>query len=132
MLFSSLILLTIGALFGNLWLRIDVFRKTGWMPFTSGDIAVSGAIVGAILLFTYLGFILSNRLVGPIFRLVREATKVAEGKKNVVPVTFRKNDHFHELADVYNKIVIRLADAEKRAAKNYREDSAPKKARRPS
>lgn len=50
---------------------------------------------------------LSNRFVGPIFRLRREISMLAAGEE-VRPLKFRDGDYWQDLADSLNKIAQRL------------------------
>lgn len=50
---------------------------------------------------------LSNRFAGPIFRLQRAMTQLADGQP-VRKVHFRDGDYLHDLADVFNRLVDRV------------------------
>jgi hypothetical protein len=56
---------------------------------------------------TYLGFVFTNHIAGPIFRLIREMQKLSTNGTSE-RVVFRKNDYFQDLADAYNKVVDRV------------------------
>lgn len=53
------------------------------------------------------GLVLSNRVVGPIYRLERHLKELLEGKAQAGSLSFRKKDFFHELADLMNKALKR-------------------------
>lgn len=57
-------------------------------------VTVAAAIV-------YFSLRLSNQIAGPLYRLNRHMTDVAQGHTDR-PVAFRKGDYFPELADAYN------------------------------
>ncbi|MBN1622202.1 MAG: hypothetical protein JW871_06390 [Endomicrobiales bacterium] len=63
----------------------------------------------AILLLNVLILFIANiyyshRIVGPIFRLKRMLERKTKGEE-VNPIFFRKNDNFHDLAELINKIL---------------------------
>jgi nitrogen fixation/metabolism regulation signal transduction histidine kinase len=68
---------------------------------TSGVIFVT--FVSAIV----FGMILTNRIAGPIYRLRRHMSEVADGQ-HTLPINFRKNDYFSEIIPEYNKIIEKL------------------------
>lgn len=47
---------------------------------------------------------LSNRIAGPVFRLKREIGRMADGE-SIAPVNFRPDDHWHDLADEFNRLI---------------------------
>jgi signal transduction histidine kinase len=72
------------------------------------------AMASSLIVLPVLLFDLSrhtNRFAGPIFRLQRSLNALAEGKP-VEPLTFRKGDNWHELAEAFNRVLIRLRAAE--------------------
>ena len=63
---------------------------------------------------------ISNRYVGPIFRLRSAMQQVANGER-INPVTVRENDCWQELVDDFNKAIARLQDRETRPAQGASE-----------
>lgn len=61
------------------------------------------------ILFGLLGIIFSNWIAGPLYRLNRHMTDIAQGK-DLRPVKFRNNDFFPELSDSFNQMISRLRD----------------------
>ncbi len=51
---------------------------------------------------------LSNRFVGPMFRLRRAMKQLADGE-TVAPVTFRQDDFWSEFADEFNRLAARVS-----------------------
>ena len=65
-------------------------------------------LVIALAVFTVnviYGLYVSNRIAGPIFRIQRHIEEWFSGKKET-PLVFRKNDNFHELADMINRHLV--------------------------
>jgi methyl-accepting chemotaxis protein len=111
MIIMGIVLFCIGGLFSNLWLRILIFQDNGQILVNQRDYVLLGIVGSVVVVGCYVGFILSNRIVGPLFRLSREMKKAAEGEA-VRPIAFRKNDYFNDLAKAFNKLLVRLAKAE--------------------
>ena len=66
---------------------------------------------------------ISNRFTGPVFRLRRELTRLAEGQE-VQPMVFREDDYWIEMSEAFNRIreeVIELREARQSQA----EESSP-------
>jgi len=75
---------------------------------------VSSAFILVFVGFVFLigttvvgGFLLTNRIAGPLFRLSSHMKNVAEGKPGEA-MSFRKNDYFVEIIEPYNKILSEL------------------------
>lgn len=62
---------------------------------------------------------LSNRLVGPVFRLRRALRQLAEGTP-VQPIHFRDGDFWREFADEFNAVAAQLQASKKQAAQGGR------------
>lgn len=56
-----------------------------------------------MVIFSY-GFHLTNKIVGPIYRLKNHMLLIREGKK-VAPLEFRKTDYFQEIVQPYNDLL---------------------------
>lgn len=52
---------------------------------------------------------LSHRIAGPIYKLSRSMELARDGKLDG-PIYFRKNDHFQELAELFNSLLARWTD----------------------
>jgi hypothetical protein len=63
--------------------------------------------VAVLLVLTYGGIMLTNRYIGPLFRLRDHMMKVAEGQAPD-PIQYRKRDFFPELAEAYNLLLKRI------------------------
>ncbi|MBX3413152.1 MAG: hypothetical protein KF708_10730 [Pirellulales bacterium] len=53
----------------------------------------------------------TNRFAGPLFRLRNEMRRLSRGEK-VLPVHFRDNDFWHEMAEEFNAVVARVEQLE--------------------
>ena len=53
----------------------------------------------------------TNRFAGPLFRLRNEMRRLSRGEK-VLPVHFRDNDFWHEMAEEFNAVVARVEKLE--------------------
>jgi methyl-accepting chemotaxis protein len=56
-----------------------------------------------------IGLLFSHRVAGPLYRLHKHMTDVAEGK-TMDDVKFRQKDFFMEIADAYNRQMARYRD----------------------
>lgn len=68
----------------------------------------------------------SHAFIGPVTRLRGEVGRLADGQQ-VAPVVFRKNDHWHDLADEFNRLsreVERLREIEQRHNESPTETTA--------
>jgi methyl-accepting chemotaxis protein len=59
------------------------------------------AVFAIILLFGALSIFLSHRIVGPLYRIKKCISELADGNLNIV-VTLRKHDELQDLADLVN------------------------------
>lgn len=76
--------------------------------------AAGPAFIGGLLLLPIVVFDvvkMSNRFVGPVYRIRNAMQKVAAGE-NVRPVRFRDGDMWQDLATDFNAVLARLAKAE--------------------
>lgn len=65
--------------------------------------AITSAVVLGMIVVG--GLVMSNRVVGPIYRLERFLKEYLDGKAKAGSLSFRKKDFFHELAELINKAV---------------------------
>jgi len=66
----------------------------------------SPAILASVLLLPLVALDVvrfSHRFVGPLVRLRNDLKRLADGEE-VRPVNFRKNDHWHDLAEQFNRV----------------------------
>lgn len=106
------------------WAVVFALCTAGWVFVAPGSKALAeikdslppllGAFfVAAVSLIIVLFAVLydlakhTNRIVGPIYRLHRMIREAADGKP-VAPLKFRKQDHWHELAEDFNRLLARL------------------------
>lgn len=57
--------------------------------------------LAVVIFHLVVGLYLSNRVVGPIFRLRAHLIRVHRGE-TLEPLEFRRTDYFSDLADIYN------------------------------
>ncbi len=83
-------------------------------PNSKLTLLVSASLVGLVVisLLAFLGFVITNRIAGPILRIRYHMRDVADGKP-LTRVHFRAHDQFRGLADDYNRVIDRLEKAEK-------------------
>ena len=91
-------------------------------PITFGKIwfQFRPALLGALLLLPILlvdVIFLSNKFVGPLWRLRRGLQQLAAGER-VEPLKFRKRDFWAEVADEFNAVAARLEQLQNAAAAN--------------
>lgn len=60
--------------------------------------------VVAFLVVLFMGLILSHQIAGPIHHLKMHMNELSEGK-NLKKLSFRKNDFFIEIPDIFNKLI---------------------------
>lgn len=111
-LFSSVVAVVLS---GGIFLLFGISRAE---LTAEGDSRLKGLLIGAIvvcfvavLVLALLGFVVSNRIAGPVFRLRKHMQGIAAGEEPK-PVQFRKGDQFASLADDYNRVIDRLKQAE--------------------
>ncbi len=109
--------MSMGLFLAYLLLKIPMIQMNGFASIEATDIVFLSFLLIIIFIVGYFGLILSNRVVGPIFRLVKSMEEFEE-TGNYQEIRFRKNDYFKEIAVSYNKIMIRLHDVERRNKKS--------------
>jgi uncharacterized protein YneF (UPF0154 family) len=60
-------------------------------------VAIVASVIGTLLV--------SHRMVGPIYRIRKDLTEVAAGKK-VQPIRLREGDYLHELVELINRLAL--------------------------
>lgn len=54
-----------------------------------------------IIILSIFGIFFSHRVAGPIYKMTKELKRMSDDGE-AMPVSFRKNDFFHELQDAFN------------------------------
>ena len=93
-----------------------MIQANGGESLTSLDYIIFTVVVVLILFVCFVGLIVSNRVVGPIFKLVREM-ELLDTTGELKELHFRKNDYFQDVAVSYNKIIARIRDLESKIPK---------------
>ncbi len=70
--------------------------------FKAGILLAAGFV--SFFLAFVIGFVLTNRIAGPIFRMRQHMRAIAAGKQPM-PIAFRESDQFKGLDEDYNRIV---------------------------
>lgn len=65
------------------------------------------AVTILFLIILFYGFNLTNRVVGPIFRLKEHMDNMNQGKE-ITPFNVRKNDYFKEIVEPYNELIKKI------------------------
>lgn len=65
------------------------------------------AVAILFLIILFYGFNLTNRIVGPIYRLKDHMEKLNKGE-DPKPFNVRRNDYFREIVEPYNELVKKL------------------------
>ena len=81
----------------------DIPTNNTWLQF----LPVVIASLMFVPVITYDMLKLTNRLIGPIFRLRRELRRLAAGER-VEPLTFRKGDLWYGFSEDFNLVLARL------------------------
>ncbi len=108
--------LSLGLILSTYFERILMLQANGGESLTSLDFIIFAVIVVLILFVCFVGLIVSNRVVGPIFKLVREM-ELLDTTGELRELQFRKNDYFQDVAVSYNKIIARLRELENKSPK---------------
>lgn len=80
--------------------------ESGFQPNASLAIVIAFSILLAAIVIL-IGFILTNRITGPLYRLNCHMQDIAQGKI-VENISFRKNDYFQELPISFNLMLAQL------------------------
>lgn len=103
--------LSLGLVLSSSFERVITIQISGSGALGRIDYLLIGLLTLLIFFIGYMGVIISNRFVGPIFRLARQMEEFGENG-NLDEVQFRKTDNFKEVAVAYNKMVTRLKELE--------------------
>ncbi len=116
----QLVLLRYAVTMGILFLSLGMFiafsfekmlliNMTGFDSFGRNDKIVFSLLILLIIVVCYLSMVISNRIVGPIYRLVRHMEN-AKNTGQYNEIHFRENDYFKELAISYNQMLTRFRE----------------------
>ena len=69
-------------------------------------VVIAISVIVAVLLIAG-GLAISHKIAGPIYRMQKELTKMAESEPfELQSIQFRKGDYFPELAAAFNRLVL--------------------------
>ena len=109
--------------FGIQWSVNHFLNKSDWVqkmmapnmvPALSAGIAFF-AVFATLIAF---GLIISNKLVGPFFRMRRHMDAVTEGRQSTSEFRFRQEDFFLEVGESYNRL-LQVIQAHRQRAQDY-------------
>jgi hypothetical protein len=104
------------------WSLLTGPARLSWMTVDQLWFQYGPAFVASILLLPLVVWDLlkvSNRFAGPVLRLRRELKKLARGE-HVNPLFFRRQDHWRDMADDFNRVLSRLKELEAKEARQDR------------
>lgn len=93
------------------WMTVDQL----W--FSYGPAFIASVLLLPLVLWDILK--MTNRFAGPVLRLRRELKKLANGE-NVCPLFFRQGDYWRDVADDFNRVVLRLKELEAKESRDNR------------
>ncbi len=110
-------LLTFGIFYCGFWILLDVLNMYA-KDIPNGVETVKGiraemnyvllsVIVGMILVDAIIAIYTMNKVAGPLYRFHNHLTNNTDNGK-MTPLSFRKGDFFTELADAYNRLVVKI------------------------
>ncbi len=109
-----LFVLSAGALLFFVEALIDDPRKAGTNFLQRyGPTILAGLVLTPVFFFDLCK--LTNRFAGPMVRLRRSMNALADGEE-VSPIHFRDGDFWKEIAEDFNRVIVRVEKAEKAAA----------------
>ncbi len=99
---------------GTMTWRVFTISQLSWSALRS-DLATVATPVLVVLLLTFPWLVwdtlrVTNRFVGPVFRLKRALRQLNAGKA-IEPIQFRDDDFWQELADEVNQLAVTLQQA---------------------
>jgi hypothetical protein len=103
----GVIMFSMGALFTHLLQRMTVVKNEGLVFLENVDIIMAGLLVLIYALWIYIGLIISNKVVVPIFRIIGEIDKIKGGQK-ILKIALSKKDFFSDLTYAYNDVIEQL------------------------
>ena len=96
------------------WSLLTGPARLSWMTVDQLWFTYGPAFIASILLLPLIVWDLlkmTNRFAGPVLRLKRELKKLAAGE-HVNPLFFRQDDYWRDMADDFNRLVVRLKELE--------------------
>ncbi len=96
-----------GALASNVLQRLVALKGNGWHYEQSTDVVLLSVIVIFIVSSFFIGIVISNRMAGPINRIVREMERAKKGEK-VGKIEVRSKDYYQNLSRAFNDVVEQL------------------------
>jgi hypothetical protein len=104
------------------WSLLTGPARLSWMTvdqlwFQYGPAFVASALLLPLVVWDLLK--MSNRFAGPVLRLRRELKKLARGE-HANPVFFRRQDCWRDLADDFNRVLMRVKELEAKEARDER------------
>lgn len=104
------------------WSLLTGPARLSWMTVDQIWFNYGPAFIASILILPLIAWDLlkmTNRFAGPVLRLRRELKKLAKGE-HVNPLFFRDGDYWRDMADDFNRIVVRLKELEAKEARDHR------------
>ena len=111
---QSCVFMALGGMISLVFVRLTTLQIEGWGLFSWTDTILLVLVCLFIVASIWVMLVISNRVVGPIFKLVRQMESLANDNK-LDDLKLRKNDEFLEVAEAYNKIVARIRRLEGKA-----------------
>ena len=101
--------LTMGIVLSEYANRLMFFHLNELQPMTNVDYFLFALFFSSILIACFLGFTISHRAFGPIYRLVKHMENFRE-TGSTEELKFREGDYFRDVADSYNKMLARIRE----------------------
>jgi nitrogen fixation/metabolism regulation signal transduction histidine kinase len=101
-----------GALATNILQRFATISEN-WQYNRGADVLLLAVVVIFIIVSIAIGVVISNRLAGPINRIIREMEKAKTGGK-MMKIEVRTNDYYKNLASAFNDVVDQLGKISER------------------
>jgi signal transduction histidine kinase len=101
------LLLSIWVSISNIIFQLIFDGHMGALSNLSVYILIPAGLVVVITITVLCGFLLTNRIAGPLHKLRYHMEDVIEGK-TTSEINFRKDDYFAEIIEPYNKILAEL------------------------
>ncbi len=103
--------LTIGIVLSEYANRLMVLHVNEVQPMSMFDYFLFAVFLISVGLAVGLGFIISHRVFGPIYRLVQHMENF-RATGSTEELKFRDGDYFRDVADSYNKMLSRIRQPE--------------------
>ena len=93
--------------------RLVFYHLNELQPLSSVDYFLFGVFFSSVVLACFLGLIISHRVFGPIYRLVKHMENFRE-TGSTEELKLREGDYFKDVADSYNNMLKRIRESETR------------------